>query len=104
MFLGSREFILITLAATVIITGQHALGSSVSNAFDRNLTGNDGQGQSSPLKGMNFSETSEAYSHEGILETTVIIDEHEGTVGNESVKAITYNGSVNGPTLHVKPG
>jgi suppressor of ftsI len=107
MVLGSREFVFITLsmlAVTVIITGQDALASSVSNAFDRNLTGNDGQEQSSPIKEMNFSETSEAYSHEGILQTTIIIDEHEGIVGNESVKAITYNGSVNGPTLHVKPG
>ena len=107
MVLGSREFVFISLsmlAVTVIITGQDALGSSASNIFDANLTGNDGQGQSSPLKEMNFSETTEAYSHEGILETTIIIDEHEGMVGNESVKAITYNGSLNGPTLHVKPG
>jgi len=107
MVLGSREFVFITLsmlAVTVIITGQDALGSSASNIFDANLTGNDGQGQSSPLKEMNFSETAEAYSHEGILETTIIIDEHEGMVVNESVKAITYNGSLNGPTLHVKPG
>lgn len=107
MIIGSREFVFIILSmlsVTVIITGQDALGSSVSNAFDRNLTGNDDEGDSSPLKEMNFSESSEAYSREGILETTVIIDEQEGIVGNESVKAITYNGSVNGPTLHVKPG
>ena len=107
MLQRSPEFIFITLsmlAVTVIITGQDALGTSASDTFERNLTGNDGQGQSSPLKEMNFSETSEAYSHEGILETTVIIDEHEGMVGNESVKAITYNGSLNGPTLHIKPG
>ena len=107
MVLGSREFVFISLSmlsVTVIITGKDALGSSASNIFDANLTGNDGQGQSSPLKEMNFSETTEAYSHEGILETTIIIDEHEGMVGNESVKAITYNGSLNGPTLHVKPG
>ena len=107
MVLGSGEFVFITLsmlAVTVIITAQDALGTSASDIFDRNLTGNDGQGQPSPLKEMNFSETTEAYSHEGILETTIIIDEHEGMVGNESVKAITYNGSLNGPTLHVKPG
>ena len=107
MVLGSREFVFITLSmltVTVIITAQVALGTSASNTFDRTLTGNDGQEQSSALKEMNFSETSEAYSHEGILETTIIIDENEGMVGNESVKAITYNGSLNGPTLHIKPG
>ena len=97
MVLGSCEFVFITLSmlsVIVIITGQDALGSSASNIFNANLTGNDGQGQSSLLKEMNFSETSEAYSDEGILETTVIIDGHEGIVGNESVKAITYNGSL----------
>ena len=107
MFQWSLEFIFITLsilAVTVITTGQNALGTSASDIFDRNLTGNDGHRQSSPLKGMNFSETSEVYSHKGILETTIIIDEHEGMVGNEPVIAMTYNGSLNGPTLHIKPG
>jgi suppressor of ftsI len=93
------------LAVIVIITGQDALGTSASNVFDANLTGNDdGQGQPSPLEGMNFSKTTETYSDEGILETTIIVDEHERMVGNEPVKAMTYNGSLNGPTLHVKPG
>ena len=107
MVLGSREFVFITLsmlAAIVIITSQDALGGSASDVFEGNLTGDVGSGQSSPLKEMNFSETTEAYSNEGILEATIIIDEHEGKVGNEAVKAITYNGSLNGPTLHVKPG
>lgn len=44
----SPEFIFITLsmlAVTVIvtITGHDALGTSASDIFDRNLTGNDGQ-------------------------------------------------------------
>ena len=72
MILGSREFLFITLSMltlTVIITGQDVFGTSATDIFDLNLTANDGQGQSSPLKEMNFSETSEAYSHEGILET-----------------------------------
>src|SRR5215510_11434652 len=89
MGLTSREFVFITLSmltVTVVITNQDALGSSASNTFERSLTGNDGQEQSSPLKEMNFSKTSEAYSQEGILETTIIIDEHEGMVGNESVQ------------------
>jgi len=103
----SREIVFITLsmiAVAVIITGRAALGSSATNIFDENLTGVDGQGQSSPLKGMNFSETAEEYSQGGILETTMVVDEHEGIVGNQSVKAITFNGSLNGPTLHIKPG
>jgi hypothetical protein len=66
---------------TVVTTGHSALGTSASDIFDRNLTGNDGHTQSSALKGMNFSKTSEVYSHGGILETTIIIDEHEGMVG-----------------------
>src|ERR1044071_69790 len=105
------EFIFVTLAIltvtvimTVVTTGHSALGTSASDIFDRNLTGNDGHTQSSALKGMNFSKTSEVYSHGGILETTIIIDEHEGMVGNEPVIAMTYNGSLNRPTLHIKPG
>lgn len=107
MFQRSQKFIFIILsmfAVTVIITGQDALCTSASNIFDLDLTGNDGQEQTSPLKEMNFSKTIETYSHEGILETTLIIDENEGMVGNEQVKAITYNGSLNGPTLHINPG
>ena len=65
MFQWSPEFIFITLsilAVTVITTGHNALGTSASDIFDRNLTGNDGHRQSSPLRGMNFSETSEVYT------------------------------------------
>jgi uncharacterized membrane protein YczE len=53
MLQRSPEFILITLsmlAVTVIITGQDALGTSASDTFERNLTGNDGHRQSSPFK------------------------------------------------------
>ena len=63
-----------------------------------------GQEQSSPLKGMNFSETTEAYSHGGILEATIIIEEKQGLVANQSVSSLIYNGLLLGPTLHVKPG
>src|SRR5574341_121449 len=94
MLQWSPEFIFITLAIltvtvimTVITTGHSALGTSASDIFDRNLTGNDGHTQSSALKGMNFTKTSEVYSQGGILETTIIIDEHEGMVGNEPVIA-----------------
>jgi suppressor of ftsI len=73
---------------TFIITDQVALG----------------QEQSSPLKGMNFSKTTEAYSHGGILDATIIIEAKHGLVANQSVSSLVYNGSLLGPTLHVKPG
>ena len=101
------EFMFTTLTiltVTIIFTGQNALGTSASNIFNPGLTGNDDLEKTSLLKGMNFSKTAEVHSQKGILEATVIIDEHEGMVGNEPVKAITYNGSLNGPTLHIKPG
>ena len=64
-----------------------------------------GQEESSPLKGMNFSEAIDVYSNEqGILETTFIIDEKQGLVANQSVTALVYNGSLLAPTLHFKPG
>ncbi|MGD1835149.1 MAG: multicopper oxidase family protein [Nitrososphaeraceae archaeon] len=107
MFVQSLKFVSIplsVLALMVIITGQNAFAGGGTNMFDENLTVDDVQGQPSPLEGMNFSETVSVYSHEGILETTIIIDEHEGMLGNQSVQAITYNGSLNGPTLNIKPG
>jgi suppressor of ftsI len=92
MILWKLGFLFITVlfvtAVTVIPTSQVALG----------------QGESSPLAGMNFSEATEAYSDGGILEATMIIKEKEGLVANESVSATVYNGSLLGPTLHVKPG
>ena len=64
-----------------------------------------GQEESSPLKGMNFSKPSDMYSNkQGILEVSLIIEEKQGLVGNESVTALVYNGSLMGPTLHIKPG
>ena len=107
MFIQSLKFAIITLsvlALIVIITDQNAFGGSATDIFDENMTVDDVRGQESPLKGMNFSETVSVYSNEGILETTIIIDEHEGMVGNQTVQAITYNGSLNGPTLNIKPG
>ena len=64
-----------------------------------------GQDESSPLKGMNFSKPLDMYSNkQGILEVSLIIEEKQGLVGNESVTALVYNGSLMGPTLHIKPG
>ena len=64
-----------------------------------------GQDESSPLKGMNFSKPSDMYSNkQGILEVSLIIEEKQGLVGNESVTALVYNGSLMAPTLHIKPG
>jgi FtsP/CotA-like multicopper oxidase with cupredoxin domain len=64
-----------------------------------------GQDESSPLKGMNFSKPSDMYSNkQGILEVSLIIEEKQGLVRNESVTALIYNGSLMAPTLHIKPG
>lgn len=64
-----------------------------------------GQEELSPLKGMNFSKPSDMYSNkQGILEVSLIIEEKQGLVGNQSVTALVYNGSLMAPTLHIKPG
>jgi suppressor of ftsI len=64
-----------------------------------------GQEESSPLKGMNFSESTNVYSDkQGILEVSLIIEEKQGLVDNQSVTAMVYNGSLLAPTLHFKPG
>src|SRR6476661_11047744 len=64
-----------------------------------------GQEEMSPLKGMNFSKPSDVYSNkQGILNVSLIVEEKQGLVGNQSVTALLYNGSLMAPTLHIKPG
>ena len=64
-----------------------------------------GQEKASPLKGMNFSKPSDVYSNkQGILNVSLIVEEKQGLVGNQSVTALLYNGSLMAPTLHIKPG
>ena len=63
----------VSLLTFIITTGQVALG----------------QEESSPLKGMNFSESPDVYSDEqGILEASLIIEEKQGLVANQSVTAL----------------
>ena len=80
----------ITIGLTFIITAnQFALG----------------QEKTSPFKGMNFSKPSDVYSNkQGILNVSLIVEEKQGVVGNQSVTAMVYNGSLMAPTLHIKPG
>src|SRR4051812_2150123 len=64
-----------------------------------------GQEKTSPLKGMNFLKPSDVYSNkQGILNVSLIVEEKQGVVGNQSVTAMVYNGSLMAPTLHIKPG
>ena len=64
-----------------------------------------GQEESSPFKGMNFSKPSDLYSNkQGILEVSLIVEEKQGMIGNQSVTALVYNGLLMAPTLHIKPG
>ena len=73
-----------------------AFGSSQYGAFAKD--------QLSPLNGMNFSNSKDVYSKDGVLQTTIIAEYLMGNVGNQSVTSMTYNGSLGGPTLHVYPG
>jgi FtsP/CotA-like multicopper oxidase with cupredoxin domain len=64
-----------------------------------------GQEESSPFKEMNFSKPLDLYSNkQGILEVSLIVEAKHGMIGNQSVTALVYNGSLIGPTLHIKPG
>ncbi len=89
----NSTYLFVTLFVSVltfIITANHvALGLEVS----------------SPLKGMNFSKPVDMYSNkQGILEVSLIMEEKHGMVGNQSVTAQVYNGSLIPPTLHIKAG
>jgi FtsP/CotA-like multicopper oxidase with cupredoxin domain len=60
--------------------------------------------QPSPLDEMNFAKSQEVFSKNGVLKTTLVAAYHKGNVGNQSVTAMVYNGSLVGPTLHIYPG
>ena len=79
----------VSLVTFTIVASQVALGQEESSAF----------------KGMNFSKPSDVYSNkQGILEVSLIVEEKRGAIGNQSVTALVYNGSLMAPTLHIKPG
>jgi suppressor of ftsI len=62
------------------------------------------QNQSSPLAGMNFSKSQDVYSKDGVLQTTLVADYKIGEVDNQTITGMVYNGSLQGPTLHLYPG
>lgn len=92
-----HEFALIMLFVAVVV--------AVVAVISTGLVGlGQEQQKESVLKGMNFVETVEVYSNGGVLRTTITAAKHEGKVGNQSVAAMVYNGSLGGPTLHAYPG
>jgi len=101
---GIQYPILFTLGIGLTIT--FIIGIAIGLTFI--ITANQvalGQEKASPLKGMNFSKPSDVYSNkQGILNVSLIVEEKQGLVGNQSVTALLYNGSLMAPTLHIKPG
>ncbi len=51
-----------------------------------------------------WSQPSVLESAGGVLDITLEVAEREVPVGGEPVRMLTYNGTVPGPTLHVRPG
>jgi len=79
----------VSLVAFTILVSQVALGQEELPSF----------------KGMNFSKPSDLYSNkQGILEVSLIVEQKQGMIGNQSVTSLVYNGSIMAPTLHIKPG
>ena len=62
------------------------------------------ESQPSSLDGMNFSKSQDVFSKDGVLQTTITAANKIGTVDNQSITSMVYNGSLGGPTLHVYPG
>jgi FtsP/CotA-like multicopper oxidase with cupredoxin domain len=58
----------------------------------------------SPLDEMNFTDSTDVFSKDGVLKTTITASYHIGNVDNRSISSMVYNGSLGGPTLHVYPG
>lgn len=89
-------FIAITLVFFMFLMRMIAFNNSEYNAF--------ANAQPSPLDGMNFSKSQDAYSKDGVLKTTLVAAYKKGYVGNQPVTSMVYNGSLVGPTLYIYPG
>lgn len=85
-----------TLTVSMIFLTVFAFEQSSQTAFAQN--------QSSPLSGMNFSKPIDVYSKDGVLNATLVAEYKIGTVDNQPITAMVYNGSLPGPTFHVYPG
>lgn len=93
--IGSNSMLFTILMATIILV-IFAFQYSNYNAFAQN--------PSSPLAGMNFSKSVDVYSKDGVLNTTLVVEYKIGTVDNQTITGMVYNGSLPGPTYHVYPG
>lgn len=82
-----------TLTVSMIFLTVFAFEQSSQTAFAQN--------QSSPLSGMNFSKPIDVYSKDGVLNATLVAEYKIGTVDNQPITAMVYNGSLPGPTFHV---
>lgn len=51
-----------------------------------------------------FSAATQVHSKNGVLRATIIADEQEGKIANQSFTAMVYNGSLVGPTLQASAG
>jgi FtsP/CotA-like multicopper oxidase with cupredoxin domain len=60
--------------------------------------------QPSNLQQMNFSDTEEVFSKEGILKASITAGYHRGNVSDKPITAMVFNNSLVGPTLNVNPG
>ncbi|MGN6629599.1 MAG: multicopper oxidase domain-containing protein, partial [Candidatus Nitrosocosmicus sp.] len=94
------SFVAIAVSAVLLL-------SNTGTTFflvEKQAFGLENQTQSNPFPGMNFSKPIDVWSKNGILKTTLVVENKSGTIDGRHFTAMLYNGSLPGPTLHVYPG
>jgi len=71
---------------------------------EKQAFGLENQTQSTPFPDMNFAKPINVWSKNGILKTTLVVENKSGMIDGKPFTAMLYNGSLPGPTLHVYPG
>ncbi|HEU4656607.1 MAG TPA: multicopper oxidase family protein [Capillimicrobium sp.] len=57
-----------------------------------------------PVAGLNLTEPQQVYAKDGVLRVTLDAEQETITVSDSQIVAQPFNGSLVGPTLHVRPG
>jgi FtsP/CotA-like multicopper oxidase with cupredoxin domain len=101
-----KDILLLCSSVAIAISTVLLLSNTGTTSFlvQKQAFGLENQSQSTPFPGMNFAKPIDVWSKNGVLKTTLVVENKSGTIDGMSFTAMLYNGSLPGPTLHVYPG
>jgi len=101
-----KDILLLCSSVVIAISTVLFLSNTGITSFlvQKQAFGLENQSQSTPFPDMNFAKPIDVWSKNGILKTTLVVENKSGTIDGKPFTAMLYNGSLPGPTLHVYPG